>query len=260
MGNFRTITKRLFNFGLVFGLSLALTSPLSARNAATVPSEIKRAIGEIERSANRQNVARVMNYYSSDFTNSDGLDYSTLSAALKNFWQQYPTLKYRTEIKSWQREGDRAIVETLTSMEGTTTQASRQMRLSAEVRSRQHFLNGKIVKQEILSEKTEIVTGDNPPQLIINLPEQVRVGQQFSFDAIVREPLGEEILFGAAIGETTNSSLYLDPSTLELELLPAGGIFKLVTAPITPENRWYSAIIARSDGIAIVTQRVAIKN
>ena len=258
MGNFRNITKRLFNFALAFGLTTGLASPLSAKNAATVPEEIREVIQEIQRSANQQDVARVMSYYSSEFTNSDGLTYSTLSAALKQVWQRYPRLTYTTEIISWQQQGNRLVVETVTRMQGINREGSRMMRLSANVQSRQHFVARKIVEQEILVERTQIDSGNNPPRIQINLPKQVRVGQRFSFDAIVTEPLRGEVLFGAAIAEKTNSSLYLEPSTVELRPLPAGGIFKLAAAPIVPEALWYSAIIARSDGITIVTQRVVV--
>ena len=259
MGNFRTITKRLFNFALAFGLTAGVASPLSAKNPATVPSDIKKVVGNIQKAANRQDVKGVMSNYSSDFTNSDGLTYSTLPDALKQVWQRYPRLKYTTEIKSWDKSGDRLVVETVTYMQSRIKEGSRTMRLSAKVRSRQYFVDGKIVKQEILDERTQIDTGKNPPKIILNLPKQVRVGQKFSFDAIVREPLREEVLFGAAIEEKTSSSLYLEPSTVELEPLPAGGVFKLVEAPQMPENLWYSVIIARSDGISIVTQRVSVE-
>ncbi len=260
MGNFRTITKPLFNFALACSLSLGLTSPLNARNAATVPSEIKEAIEEIANSANQQDLERLMSHYSPEFNTSDGLTYSNLPEALKQVWQQYPRLRYKTEIKSWEREGDRVVVETATYMQGMKRDRSRTIRLSANVRSRQYFLDGKIVEQEILSERTQIDSGKNPPKIRINLPKKVRIGQRFSFDTIVREPLGEEVLFGAAIEEKISSKLYLEPTAAELKPLPAGGIYQLVEAPLEPGNLWYSAIIARSDGITIVTQRVNVED
>jgi len=59
----------------------------------------------------------------------------------------------------------------------------------------------------------------------MNLPQQVRVGQQYSFDAIVQEPLGDDYLVGAAIEEPIQADKYFNP-TPELEL-PAGGLFKV---------------------------------
>jgi len=64
----------------------------------------------------------------------------------------------------------------------------------------------------------------------MNLPQQVKVGQQYSFDAIVQEPLGD-YLVGAAIEEPIQADKYFNP-TVELELLPAGGLFKVGRAQI----------------------------
>jgi hypothetical protein len=44
-----------------------------------------------------------------------------------------------------------------------------------------------------------------------------------------------------------------------LELLQSGGLFKRVTAPATPENRWLSAILIQGDGIVVVSQRVKVE-
>ena len=60
------------------------------------------------------------------------------------------------------------------------------------------------------------------------------------------------------IEERTGSDRYINPTTLELEPLPAGGIYKLVTAPRLADNHWLSAILVRGDGITMVTRRVNI--
>jgi hypothetical protein len=104
-----------------------------------------------------------------------------------------------------------------------------------------------------------MTSGANPPQVDINLPDTVKVGSKFDFDAIVKEPLNDEVLLGTAIEDKVSSERYLNPKTLELEALPAGGIFKTVTAPIQPENRWFSAILIRGDGITMVTQRLRVE-
>jgi len=90
----------------------------------------------------------------------------------------------------------------------------------------------------------------------MNLPQQVRVGQQYSFDAIVQEPLGDDYLVGAAIEEPIQADKYFNPTPVELELLPAGGLFKVGRAPNIPANRWISAVLVR--GITIVTQRLPV--
>lgn len=259
MSNFRTIAKGLFYFAATFSLTASLAAPLSAKNANTTPREIKEAISNIEKAANRQDIAGLTSHYSDDFTNSDGLDRKTFSEALKQIWQQYPVIKYTTEIKSWDRVGDRLVVVTETTIEGNRKDKNREFRLVSKIRSRQYFVDRKIVKQEILAERTQLKTGNNPPELIINLPEKVRVNQKFHFDAIVTEPLGDELLLGSVSQQQVSSALYFQPTNLELESLPAGGIFKIVEAPAIANKTIYSVIIARSDGITIVTQRVTVE-
>jgi hypothetical protein len=127
------------------------------------------------------------------------------------------------------------------------------------MKSRQYFENNQIIRQEILGEKTKLTSGDNPPTVTVRLPEKVRRGQRFSFDVIVEEPLGSNILLGSAIEERTNGSLYLNPSSFDLQILSAGGIFKWVKAPLVEDQRWLSAILVRGDGITLVTQRVIIE-
>ena len=85
------------------------------------------------------------------------------------------------------------------------------------------------------------------------------MGEKYNFDVIVTEPLERNVLLGAALEERTGSDRYINPSTLELEPLSAGGIYKVVTAPLLPDNHWLSAIVVRSNGITLVTKRVQIE-
>jgi hypothetical protein len=140
----------------------------------------------------------------------------------------------------------------------TPAAAPRPFALTATLISRQRFENQKIVQQEILSERTQMTAGENPPTIDVNLPQQVGVGQSFDFDASVREPLGDRLLLGAALEEPISTTGYLNPTPVNLEPLSAGGIFKVGQAPITPESRWISAVIIRDDGITTVTQRLQV--
>ena len=88
----------------------------------------------------------------------------------------------------------------------------------------------------------------------------MQVGEEFNFDVIVQEPLGDDLLLGKAREEETGGAKYLNPSSFELELLPAGGIFKRVTASQIADNRRFSAIIVRGGGITIITQLVRVEH
>ena len=246
----------------LLGLSLCwgglLLHPRSARadSPETAPPELKALIEQIDAAANRQDLRRVMQFYSRRFTHSDGLTYNTLEKALQELWERYPNIKYRTEILSWEEDGNEIVAETATKIMGVETLADRDMALTATVRSRQRYRNEQLVRQDILAENTQVVSGQNPPELMVNLPEEVGIGQRFAFDAIVEKPLGDDLLLGGALEETTTADTYFTPTNMRIETLSAGGIFKVGQAPALPETRWISAILIRHDGITMITRRL----
>ena len=244
-------------------LSLAMFPLLGsdgrAESPATIPSNLRATIAAIEEAANEQDLSKLMTFYNANFTHSDGLTVEVMARALEQTWSTYPRLRYQTTIESWERRGDELVVETVTRMSGSQRDQGRNISLVSNVRSRQYFQDQKIIRQEIISEQTELKTGSQPPVLKAIAPETVKVGEKYNFDVIVTEPLENNVLLGAALEERTGSDRYINPSTLELEPLSAGGIYKVVTAPLLPDNHWLSAIVVRSDGITMVTKRVRIE-
>ncbi|MGL5872250.1 MAG: nuclear transport factor 2 family protein [Xenococcaceae cyanobacterium] len=233
--------------------------PNAIDNSVNAPQELKDLLASIDTAASQKNLQALMEFYSPQFVNSDGLNASTMSQALTRMWQQYPKLTYKTEIVSWQEKEGKLVAETVTNISGTQQSKARVVNLTSQLRSRQSFQDRKLLEQEIITENTQLTSGANPPQVEVTLPDVVRVGAKFDFDAIVREPLNDEVLLGTALEEKISGDRYLKPGTLELEALPAGGIFKTVTAPTQPENRWISAILIRGDGITMVTRRLRIE-
>lgn len=250
--------KGSISFLLTIGLTAGLAIKAHAQSPETAPPQIKEALAQIDAAANRRDVQAVMQFYSANFRNSDGLNRSALEKALSDLWKRYPQLNYRTEIKDWKQEGNGIVAETVTSITGTQQTNGMTMRLESSLRSRQRFENQRIVQQDILGETTKQMSGANPPTIDVKLPEQVRIGQQFNFDVIVKEPLGNDLLLGAALEEPTKPDLYSKPSKFDLDLLPAGGIFKVGKAPMKPANHWISAVLIREGGITMITQRLQI--
>ena len=232
---------------------------LAQAEAKNVPKELTNAISNIEVAANGKNLDKVINYYDPSFTNNDGLNKGSIKTALKKIWEQYPELTYSTQINSWEKVKGELVAETTTTISGTQNSKGRQSKLESVLKSRQYFRNQKLVRQDIISEKTKVFSGENPPQVTVNLPETVKIGEKYNFDTIVNEPLAGNVLLGAALEERTASNRYLKPSTLDLEPLSSGGIFKVVTAPRLSDNHWLSAIIVRGDGITMITHRVNIE-
>jgi hypothetical protein len=231
---------------------------------ATHPSQYTTAISpshyltKIDAAASQQNIKSVLEFYSPSFIHGDGLNRQTLEKSLVSFWQRYPNLKYSTKLLSAKSEGNAIIAETETQITGLPSGNSNNLALNATIKSRQRVVDGKIARQDILAERTQLTSGTKPPQIDIKLPQQVKVGQKYNFDAIVKEPLGEDFLLGTALEEPIQADKYLNPTSVDLELLTAGGLFKVGQAPSLPGSQWVSAVILRGNGMTMVTQRLEV--
>lgn len=236
------------------------SQPGQAQTAsAPPPDQLKTLLTNLDAAANSRNAQTVLDLHSSNFSHSDGLNRQTYQESLTALWQRYPKLSYRTELKSWKQEGSAIVAETVTYITGTKQEGDREYKLESQLAARQRVENQKVVRQEVLGERTQLTSGSNPPTLKISLPEQVQGGQEFSFDAVVQEPLGDDLLIGAALEESIKPEGFLNVTTANLEPLNSGGIFKVGRAPMNTEQHWLSAVVVRHDGITMVTQRLKIQ-
>lgn len=255
---------------VLFLLTLGLTSGWERTQAATpqqlaqvgtgqnAPADVKNLLTQVDAAASRGDVKGVLQFYSPNFTHGDGLNLQTLEKSLISLWQRYPKLQYSTKLLSSKPEGNGIIAETETKITGLPSASSNNSALNATIKSRQRIVGNKIVRQDILSERTQLTSGSKPPQLDIKLPEQVLVGQKYNFDAIVQEPLGDDFLLGTALEEPIQADKFLNPTPVDLELLTSGGLFKTGQAPSTPGSQWVSAVILRGNGMTMVTQRLQV--
>ena len=250
-------------WSILFLLTVGLTVGYSPRRVRaespdTAPAQLKTTLQQIEAAANKQDLKGVLQFYSDGFASADGLDRRDLSKAMSRFWRQFESVKYRTELVSWEKDGNAIIAETITHVTATQRIDARTLDLKSTLKSRQRYEGDQIVQQEILSERSQLSAGDAPPMLQVNLPETVQVGERFSFDVIVEEPLGDDLLLGAALEEPVEVSSYLDDAVVEFEQLNAGGVFKVGRAPFIEGTHWLSAVVLRGNGLSAVTQRLRV--
>ena len=248
----------LCGLALSFGGGLSSTLSVKAASPETAPADLTAAIANIETAASTGDVAAAMAGYSPTITNEDGFTYETLEAALTTLWSRYDSLTYRVELQSWEPTSGGFIAETVTYIDGTQRVNGQPMVLESVIRSRQTFKDGKIVSQATLSERNQVSTGEQPPTVSVILAEQVNPGEQYDFAAIVVEPLGNRYLLGAAVEEGTTATDFFTGRPIELELLSAGGLFKIGEAPPSPDSRWVSALLVREDGLTVVTRRLQV--
>jgi hypothetical protein len=225
---------------------------------ATPPAQLQETIAKIDAAASQRDLKGVMQFYSSDFKNSDGLNRQTLEQSLAKLWQDYGTLNYRTQINTWKPTSNGFVAETTTTITGSRTADGRNLALKSTFKVQQQFVDNKIVSQDILAERNQLTTGEAPPTVEFKLPEQIAVGQTFALDAIVQEPLDDSILLGSAVQEPITPEAYVKSPPLELELLNSGGIFKTGTAPSQPSNQWVSIALIRDTGMTLITQRLRV--
>lgn len=241
----------------VLGVSVC-SLPAHAAPPETAPIVLTNVLEQIESASNDQDIDAVMAFYADDFTNNDGFNYETLQATLPQLWERYDTLSYRVELQSWEETEGGYIAETVTYIDGAQT-TPRRLTLESVIRSRQQFDGNKIISQEILSERNQLNSETTPPEVVVILPERVVPGDSYGFDAIVQEPLGERYLLGAALDEGTTPEDFFTPRPLDLELLTAGGLFKLGDAPTSADNLWVSGFLVREDGLVVITRRLRVE-
>ena len=181
---------------------------------------------------------------------------------------------YKPEIIRSDINGATETIETLTTINGRRSNPSGQV----------WKITGTIRSQSILSEQTRITIGEKPPTVTVNLPDTVMVGRAYKYEAVVEEPINDDLFMGTVFDNPVSPAL-LNQNQLKLQLpsiaellsgrtrkrpistninqiiklsrLPSGGFFKIGTASKVPETRWISAVLARHDGgITIATHRL----
>ena len=252
-----TVSISLISSLLVIGLS-SLSQSVQAGQPTDAPATLTNLLTQIDNAANQGNINSLMQFYSPKFTHGDGLNRKSMEQALTGLWKRYPQLRYTTNIESWKSEGNTIIAETVTNISGLPASGNNNFTLQSTIKSRQKITGARIVRQDILSERTQLTAGSKPPQVEIKLPLQVKVNEKYSFDAIVQEPVGEDFLLGKAIEEPIQSSKFLNPTIVNLEFLNAGGLFKIGRVPSTPGPQWISAVIRRGEDMTIITQRLQV--
>jgi ketosteroid isomerase-like protein len=226
------------------------------------PRELVNAVEAIDQAGNKQDVDGVLRFYADGFSHSDGLTRETLKTSLRDLWQRYSKISYKTEIKNWELKGNQYFFEAITNVQGNQKEAKfKPFSLSAELSSKQVLQqkDGKwqILRQDILQESSLLTAGDKPPKVEMRLPNVIGLGRQYSLDAIAETP-DFNIMLGAIFEEPVTATGFFKDKTINLEPLRGGGIYKIGQAPYKEGNYWISVVMVREGGIAISGQRLRV--
>ncbi len=224
--------------------------------------ELRDTIGAIDQVASSRNLEKLTTFFAPTFQTSDGMNLEQLRAGLSALWSRYNQMEYRTTIDRWVQKDQDYIITTTTLIRGLKPKEPGDFTLEAQISSEQTYSRRgnqwQIVSQRILTESSTLRSGEDPPQVELRLPPEIGVGRNYTFDAIVKQPLGNSFVLGATLDEPVNSTNYLKDRSVNLMPLKAGGIFKIGSAPFQPGSRWISAILVQEGGITIVSQRMKV--
>ncbi|NJK60930.1 MAG: hypothetical protein HC918_12725 [Oscillatoriales cyanobacterium SM2_1_8] len=85
------------------------------QNAAAngLPPSLIEAIAALDGAASRQDLTATLVFYAPNFRHGDGLALKDVERGLQELWQRFGNLAYRTEIDSWERDGETYRVRTV---------------------------------------------------------------------------------------------------------------------------------------------------
>ena len=229
--------------------------------AVSIPAELQTAVDEMLEAANNRDLDEVLSLYDEDFEHGDGLNLEEVSAAISNFWEAHPELDYQSSIENWEKVADGYEATIVTDVTGIQASERGDFDLVASSTVLNRFAMNEegellLVGQEVLKESSQLVSGENPPEVTVTMPTKVSVGSEFDVEAIVEEPLGDTLLLGAAIEEPINAEAYSDSPALPLQPLQAGGLFRRADAPDRPGAEWVSVMLVSDGGIFIEGRRL----
>ncbi len=243
---------------VVVGCQQLVAVPARAQSAAlNAPAPLQTIITKIDAAANLRKLPDLARYYSPNFTTSDGLNKAAWQQSLEKFWQGYNNLNYTTTLASWQAQGNGYTATTITKITGVQQANGRTYNLLATIESRQKIVGGQIVQQQVLQERTQVSSGTKPPTIELTLPDKLQTNAEYNLDAIVTEPLGDDVLLGTTLEQPVSAG-YAQPSNYKFELLTAGGLFKIARAPGKSGDYWLSTVFIRPTGMTTLTQRVHV--
>ena len=235
------LLKSIFFAGFVILLNLY---PI----AQSQSTEIEILSRKLEKILNEKNKEDLYKLFSNEIAKEIENKYNT-------FIKEFPSAKW--EIKSINKaNNDFKSIDILVT--GEKQFGNHTYSLISNQKLELLTKDGKIIKENIISDYSILNTNKDNINLIIGIPDVVLTGSKYDIDLIIEEPLKERIIAGGLIS-LNNKSDDLNPNKkIELEPLGSGGLFKSVRAPYQPGNQRWAAIIAHPEGILSITKNVKI--
>lgn len=253
--------------------------------------EIKRTLTELEKYSNEHNQDKIKTFYSKDYISHDGFDYNTFLLSIKETFQTYPDISYKSKIKSIDIMGDYAAVE-ITDSAKSTKQAVTQaivnnkpvpnQKLNGNMESKSRYISflkktgGKwlIYSDDVITEETSIKYGNaNDIDIKLYTPPSVKGAEQYTIkltaskkpkNVIMLASLSkEEIKFPPALPNDIFRKVPSDGTLERIVYANKKGVneYALASAGLTEIslNEERTAINYRMSGMAFLIKRVNVR-
>jgi len=238
MNKFKYLSKISLLFYFFF--YLIFTEHAIARNKDNI------FLIKLENSLNNRNFSLLNQYFAPE-------DWEKFSKKLNKLIEEFPDAKWKLSNFT-KKSTNKNIVDI--KLNGSKSINGKKFFIHSDYNFLFSFINGKIQDTAIKNNLTLIRNDMNKIDISIAIPDKVLTGAKYDIDVIVNEPLGESIIAGN-IREHSESNIL--PSSIDLEPLASGGIFKVTRAPIKPGIQIWSGMIAHPKGLISFTKTVNIQ-
>ncbi|NJK64591.1 MAG: hypothetical protein HC921_19570 [Synechococcaceae cyanobacterium SM2_3_1] len=230
-----------------------------------LPEALQQLLDRQISAANAQDLETVMATYHPEFKHEDGLSLDQMQEATADLWGKHENLNYEIAVKSWENRGPDLVATLVTEVEGRQKSARGSFRMSGLQEVRNHYRPNPenpdellLLEQEVIRESYTLTSGEAPPTVTMKLPDIVETGSTYALEAIVEEPLRNNVVLGTVIEEQITAERYLQDSSYPLEPLQAGGLFRTADAPKQPGKEWISVMLVSQGGITLESRRITV--
>jgi hypothetical protein len=230
-----------------------------------LPEALKELLDRQISAANTQDLEAVMATYHPEFQHGDNLSLVQMEEAIADLWRKHENLEYEVAIKSWDDRGPDLVATLVTEVDGRQRSDRGSFRMNGLQEVRNYYRPDPenpeellLLKQEIIRESYTLTSGDAPPTVTMKLPDIVQTGSTYDLEAIVEEPLRDNVVLGTVIEEPITAARYTQDSSYPLEPLQAGGLFRTADAPSQPGKEWISVMLVSQGGITLESRRITI--
>lgn len=172
-------------------------------NNDTAVKEIKKLFEKQDKLTNSYNYEELYKIYSEDFVNGDGYDKKVYFKQIKETWETYPDITYKTEVKNISVTSQYATVETSETAFAVAEEKDSEISAVGELHStarciyhlRRDPSGWVITSEDVLEERSSLKFGDARfIKMELNSPSLVPAGGEYAAELKVDMPEDQVVI------------------------------------------------------------------